>query len=206
MASAEINVSDADMTYNATLIEADIQTPPQPVSTIFIYNDNGNGNSSLEPVQIPTLPLALSRIFSWNEASKNTWLLAKGTIPTEKKLLRQFFVVHEFARFQRDLAYPKIFFNDTISPEITDVAADEIYSRQARVNWTTDEYATSLVKYGSTPDNFESEKRERAFAENHSILLDGLMPGTKYYFAVNSTDRSGNSAESQALEFETSGP
>jgi hypothetical protein len=205
LASAEINVSGADMTYNASLIKADIQTPPQPVSAIFIYNDNGNGNSSLEPVQIPTAPLALSRIFSWNEASKNARSLVQGKIPTERKLLRRFFVVHEFAGFQRDLAYPRVFFKDTTPPEIMDVAVYDISSRQEKINWTTNEYATSQVKYGSIPGAFESDKRERILAMNHSVLLDGLMPGMKYYFAVNSTDRSGNSAESEALEFETSG-
>lgn len=206
IASSEINVSGADMTYNSTLNEADIQTPLQPVSVIFIYNDIGNGNYSLEPIQIPTVPIALSRIFSWNEASKNTKALEKGSIPTEKKLLRRIFILHEFAGYQEDLAYPKALFNDVIPPEISDVEVYDISSRGARVNWTTDEYATSLVKYGNNPNAFESEKRARILAENHSILLDRLEPVTKYYFAVNSIDRSGNSAESQALEFETSGP
>ncbi len=205
MASAEINVSGADMTYNATLIKGYIQTPPQPVSSIFIYNDNGNGNASLDEVQIPTLPVALSGIFSWNEASINAWSLERGSIPTDKKDLRRIFIVHEFAGYQKDLAYPKALFNDTAPPEITGVEVDNIISSEARINWTTDEFAASLVKYGSTQGGYEITKRDPLFTENHSILLDGLMPGTKYYFAVNSTDRSGNSAESEALEFETSG-
>ena len=204
-ASADINVSGADMTYNATLIEADIQTPLQPVSSIFIYNDNGNGNTSLEPEQIPTIPMALSHIFSWNDASKNTWSLERGSIPTECKPLRHIFVVHELAGYQKDLAYPKAFFSDSTPPKISEVAIDSISSSQAKINWTTNEYATSMVKYGSTSDAFESDIKERSFEMNHTILLDGLVPGTKYYFAVNSTDRSGNSAESQSLEFETLG-
>jgi len=206
LASAEINVSGADMTYNATLTHLSIPTEGKPVSSIFIYNDNGNGNASLETVQIPTLPMALSRIFSWNEASINAWSLEHGSIPTEKKLLRHIFVLHEFAGYQKDLAYPKPLFNDTTPPEITDVAVDNILSTQARINWTTDEFATSLVKYGDYLDGYETSKRETLFTKNHSISLDGLLPKTRYYFAVNSTDRSGNSAESQASEFETSGP
>jgi hypothetical protein len=206
MASAEINVSGADMTYNASLIKADIQTPPQPVSSIFIYNDNGNGNSSLEPVQIPTAPLALSRIFSWNEASINVRPLEQGSIPTNKTDLRQIFVVHEFARYQKDLAYPKDLFNDSAPPAITDIVVDNILSSEARINWTTDEFATSLVKYSGFPDEYETSKRDTLFTKNHSIPLDGLLPETRYYFAVNSTDRSGNSAEANTSEFETSGP
>ena len=92
--------------------------------------------------------MALSRIFSWNEASINAWSLEQGSIPTEKKLLRHIFVLHEFAGYQKDLAYPKPLFNDSTPPAITDVVVDNILSRQARINWTTDEFATSLVKYG----------------------------------------------------------
>jgi hypothetical protein len=206
LASAEINVSGADMTYNASMIKADIQTPPQPVSSIFIYNDNGNGNSSLEIVQIPTLPMALSRIFSWNEASINARPLEPGSIPTNKADLRRIFVVHEFAGYQKDLAFPKAFFNDSAPPAITDIVVDNILSSEARINWTTDEFATSLVKYGGHPDGYETSKRETVLTKNHTISLDRLTPETRYYFAVNSTDRSGNSAEVKALEFETSGP
>ncbi len=192
------------MTYNATLIQLDIQTPPQPVSSIFIYNDNGDGNATLQEVQVPTVPVALSRIFSWNEASKNAWPLEPGSIPTKKELLRKIFVVHEFTGYQKDLAYPKVLLNDTIPPVITGAAVDSIKSSEAKIYWTTDESATSLVKYMSDPDGIETDKRDALFTTNHSISLDGLMPGTMYYFAVNSTDRSGNSAESDAYDFETS--
>jgi len=206
MASAEINVSGADMTYNASLIKADIRTTSQPVSSIFIYNDNGNGNSSLETVQIPTLPMALSRIFSWNEASINARPLEPDSIPTNKADLKRIFIVHEFAGYQKDLAYPKDLSNDSAPPAITNIVVDNILSMQARINWTTDEFATSLVKYGGFPDGYEASKRDTLFTKNHSISLDGLLPQTRYYFAVNSTDRSGNSAEANASEFETSGP
>ena len=206
IASAEINVSGADMTYNATLSEADIQTPLQPVSFIFIYNDIGNVNSSLEPVQIPTVPMALSRIFSWNEVSKNTRSLEMGSIPTERKLLRHIFVVHEFAGFQDDLQYPKHLFNDTTPPKISDVTTDRTTSRQARINWSTDEYATSLVKFGGFPDEYDASKKENLYTQNHSIQLEELLPETKYYVGIISKDRSGNSAESQTSEFENSGP
>jgi hypothetical protein len=205
-ASAEINVSGADMTLNATLIQLDVQTQRQPVSSIFIHNDNVNGNATLEAVQIPTVPMALSRIFSWNEASLNAWPLEQGSIPTNKTDLRRIFVVHEFAGYQKDLAYPKDLFNDSTPPAITDIVVDNILSSEARINWTTDEFATSLVKYGGFPDEYETNKRDTLFTKNHSISLDELMPETRYYFAVNNTDRSGNSAELKALEFETSGP
>ena len=89
---------------------------------------------------------------------------------------------------------------------MTNIVVDYISSRLARINWTTDEFATSLVKYGGFPEEYETSKIETLLTKNHTISLDGLTPETRYYFAVNSTDRNGNSAEVKALEFETSGP
>lgn len=204
LAAAEISVSGSDMIYNATLVQFDVQTPPQAISSIFVYNDNGNSNATLEAVQIPTLPEALSRIFHYNEASINAWALESGNIPTEKKPLKSIFVIHEFARNQNNLVYPKDLLNDNVPPVIKDIAVDEIKPNEARINWTTNEYATSLVEYRSSLDSNEGSKKDALFTMNHSILLEGLLPGTLYYFAVNSTDRSGNSAESAVHEFETS--
>jgi hypothetical protein len=204
LASAEINVSGADANYNTSLKQCNITTLHQQVLSIFIFNDNGNSNGSLEAVQIPTMPTVLSQIFTWNDVSSNTWPLEKGSIPTIMKHLRQIFVVHEFARYQKDLAYPMAFLNDTNLPVISDVIVVGIKSSEARINWTTDEFATSLVKYGTTLGGHGISRHDDLYSMNHSILLDGLSSGTKYYFVANSTDRTGNSAESQASFFETS--
>lgn len=204
LASAEINVSGADAIRNASLLQADIQTPPQPVSSIFIYNENGNDSIPLEAVQILTVPMALRQIFTWNDVSRNTWPLQPESIPSAKKQLRQIFMVHEFASYQKSLAYPHELFKDTKPPVIANVAIKDNMSNEATINWTTDEFATSLAKYSSNPGAYDSIERDALYTVNHSLTLHGLLPDTRYHLVVNSTDRSGNSAESHSLEFETS--
>lgn len=205
LAIAEINVSGADAIRNASLIEADIQTPPHPVSSIFIFNQNGNDSIPLDAIQITTLPMAISRIFTWNEVSKNTWPLQSGRISTKKEQLRHIFVLHEFTENKKNFDYPRDLFKDGESPKILDVTMDSIKPNEARINWTTSEFAESLVMFSISSGNYDSSKRDLLFTKNHSITLEELIQETRYYFVVSSTDRSGNSAESEPLEFETSG-
>lgn len=205
LAYAEINVSGADAIRNYSLLQADIQTQPQPVSSIFMYNENGNDSISLEAAQIPTMPIALSRIFTWNDVSKNTWPLQPERIPTAKKQRRQIFMVHEFASYQKSFNYPDELFKDVKPPVIANIAIKDNMSDEATINWTTDEFATSVAKYSSSPGTYDSKESYALYAINHSLTLHGLLPDTRYYLVVNSTDRSKNSAESQPLEFQTSG-
>jgi hypothetical protein len=204
LASGEIDVSGADAIRNASLVQADINTTRQPVSSILIYNENGNDSISLEAAQIPTSTIALSRIFTWDDVSKNTWPLQLGNIPSAKKQLRHIFIVHEFASNQKSLAYPHELFQDTKPPAIANIAIKDNMSNEATINWTTDEFATSLVKYSNTPGAYDLKESDALYTINHSLALHGLLPEARYYLVVNSTDRSKNSAESRSLEFQTS--
>lgn len=203
IASAEIRISGADATYNATLLKANVTTEAQLVTNIFTFNDNGKTNQSMEAVKIPTIPVSLSRIFILHEAASNVWPLEMGNVPTSPISLNKIFVLHEFVKDQKDLDYPMTLLNDTTPPIITDVAFDNVKTNKARINWTTDEFANSLVKYGMAIGNFGMSKGDYLYSKNHSISLENLTNGTQYYFLVNSTDRSGNHAESQPFEFET---
>ena len=205
LVSAEINVSEADGIRNSSLIQADIQTLRQPVSSIFIYNENGNDSISLEAARIPTMQKILQLVFTWNDISKNTWPLQPESVPSAKKQLRHIFMVHEFASYQKSLDYPDELFRDTKQPVIANIAINDNMSNEATINWTTDEFANSLAKYSSTPGTHDSKESDVLYTINHSLTLHGLLPETRYYLVVNSTDRSKNSAESQPLEFQTSG-
>ncbi len=102
-----------------------------------------------------------------------------------------------------NFVFPVALFNDTEQPVITNVTATNITDKSATIKWTTDEIATSLVKYGKTLGIY-TESKEESRVINHTIDLTGLLPDTCYYFVVNSTDRSGNSAESSEFNFNTS--
>jgi len=62
-----------------------------------------------------------------------------------------------------------------------------------------------LVKYGKASRIYTERENNSLFVKPHVIELAGLLPGNCYYFVVNGTDQSGNSAESSEYRFTTSG-
>ncbi|MFQ6054885.1 MAG: fibronectin type III domain-containing protein [Methanosarcinales archaeon] len=63
-------------------------------------------------------------------------------------------------------------------------------------------FKNNMVYYRTASGN-NVEKRDGFFVKNHAIVLTGLLPNTKYYYVVNSTDQSGNSNESIEYSFTT---
>lgn len=100
-----------------------------------------------------------------------------------------------------ELIYPKEFMNDTMPPVITDISVINLTNNSAKVTWITDEFADSVVKYGVNSTEYTEICIDELFVKDHEITLTGLLPGTTYYFVVNSTDQSGNSAESSEYSF-----
>ena len=103
------------------------------------------------------------------------------------------------------LMYPVEFMNDQIPPIIGDVAVINVTNNSVEITWRTDEFADSVVKYGKNSTEYTETCMDDLFVKEHVIALTRLSPGISYYFVVNSTDRSGNSAESLEYRFDTSG-
>jgi hypothetical protein len=101
-----------------------------------------------------------------------------------------------------ELIYPKEFMADTIPPVITDISVISLVNNSAKVTWKTDEFADSVLKYGMNSTAYTELSIDVLFVKDHEITLTGLSPDTTYYFVVNSTDQSGNSAESSEYRFE----
>jgi len=99
------------------------------------------------------------------------------------------------------LSYPKEFMADTIPPVITDISVINLANNSAKVTWITDEFADSVVKYGVNSTACTETCIDVLFVKDHEITLTELSPDTTYYFVVNSTDQSGNSAESSENRF-----
>jgi hypothetical protein len=99
------------------------------------------------------------------------------------------------------LIYPKEFMNDSLPPVITDISVINLANNSAKVTWKTDEFADSVLKYGVNSTEYTELSIDELFVKDHEITLTGLSPDTTYYFVVNSTDQSGNSAESSENSF-----
>lgn len=92
--------------------------------------------------------------------------------------------------------------NDTAPPAISGVEALDITDTGARIVWTTDEVADSLVDYG--PDaGYGSQASDLTLVTSHSIALTSLDPNTFYHYRVSSKDSAGNIAYGDDCTFTT---
>jgi hypothetical protein len=79
-------------------------------------------------------------------------------------------------------------------PEISSVVVLDKTSTTATIFWTTNNISTSRVNYGTTTALGQT-KYDSNIGTTRSIVLEGLTPGTIYYFEVESTDASGTSTD-----------
>ncbi len=101
---------------------------------------------------------------------------------------------------------------DTSAPSISGISAGTITGESATITWTTDEKASSLIRYGITTDygNMAGNDLVNSDIENyvtdHSVIVNNLTPGTQYYYTVVSVDASGNIGESGEQNLTTKSP
>lgn len=112
-------------------------------------------------------------------------------------------LIFQYANANRELplVYPAALINDTTPPQVSDITASMTGSDTAIITWTTDEFATSTVPYGTQPGVYPQTVSDPLFTKQHRITLTGLMSGTTYYYRVRSTDRSGNTITSSEHSF-----
>lgn len=96
-----------------------------------------------------------------------------------------------------------LYIPDTTPPIITNISLVLVTKNSATITWETDEVSDSLVKYGTEPGNYTETAYNATDVIYHSIDLVGLTSNTTYYYVVNSTDPSNNSAQSVEFNFTT---
>ncbi|MCK4329060.1 PQQ-binding-like beta-propeller repeat protein [candidate division WOR-3 bacterium] len=92
---------------------------------------------------------------------------------------------------------------DFTPPVISDVTSSEITNSSATITWDTDEYSNSVVRYDTDGAPYEFVASSADMVMNHSVPLSGLSPSTTYYYIVESTDASNNTATSVEYSFTT---
>ena len=92
---------------------------------------------------------------------------------------------------------------ENIPPVITSVTNGAIDDVSAVITWTTDEAATSRVEYDNVSSSYKHSEEDSLFVKEHSLTITGLNASTTYYYRVNSTDKAGNSNESEEKNFTT---
>lgn len=95
---------------------------------------------------------------------------------------------------------------DETAPELSNIAATNISTSSATINWNTDENADGTVYVSDTSPvdtdtalTFSGDSTTTA----HAVDLAGLSADTTYYYVVESTDSAGNTATSEEQSFDT---
>ena len=92
---------------------------------------------------------------------------------------------------------------DTTPPIIINVNITDITLSSASITWDTDDISDSLVRYGTSSENYMEYVIDEMPVRNHSILLTGLEQNTTYYYVVNSTNPDNLSDQSGEYDFTT---
>jgi hypothetical protein len=92
---------------------------------------------------------------------------------------------------------------DITPPVITNISATSITKDSAIISWGTSEPSDSMIRYGIQTGNYTEMVYATSYVMDHSVVLTELIPNTTYYYVVNSTDPSSNSAQSTEYNFTT---
>lgn len=97
--------------------------------------------------------------------------------------------------YDRAMVFPGTMLQDTVPPQISLPT-----SAGARVRWTTNEFTTSVIRYGATQEDLAKAGIDGELRKDHSMTLDGMGPGIMLYCQITSTDQSGNVAVSPIFQ------
>lgn len=206
-ASSAIQITYAEAVYEVDLTAVSVPTTAVPLKAVFIpVTADASIVQDLTTVHVPTIPLPLRTVFISATADASLEQELTGVdVPTFPVPVKRIFIHNEDAKRVEELLYPKGLIKDFTAPVITNITVTDITNSSAVIKWDTDEIADSVVKYGTTYQVYTESVKETLFVKDHAIELTGLDSDTTYYFVINSTDRSGNSAESAEYSFSSSG-
>jgi hypothetical protein len=87
---------------------------------------------------------------------------------------------------------------------ISNVTAPTVYNEEATITWTTDSAANSTVYYSTNSDMSSAASiSSAATTTNHSVTLESLTGGTKYYFYVESAADGNTTQDKNVIEGST---
>jgi hypothetical protein len=90
--------------------------------------------------------------------------------------------------------YEANYSNDITPPIISNVTVVPNANGSAVISWNTNEPATSKISFGTAANALNTDSIRTTLVTTHSITLQGLLPGTVYYYRISSSDGVGNTS------------
>lgn len=87
------------------------------------------------------------------------------------------------------------------APILYDIHEENVTLTSADIVWSTNESATSVVRYGTSSGSYTNTVSSSSMVLNHTVSLTGLTNFTIYYYVVESTDSTNNTTTSQEQTF-----
>jgi beta-lactamase superfamily II metal-dependent hydrolase len=91
------------------------------------------------------------------------------------------------------------------APMLFNIHEDNVGETSADIIWSTNEPATSVVRYGTVSGTYPNTVSDSTQELNHQLTLTGLAVATTYYYVVESTDATSNITTSDEHSFTTGG-
>ena len=88
---------------------------------------------------------------------------------------------------------------DSQSPTLLQVEVRDIGASSASIYWRTNEEATARVRFGLSSNHEKGDLPDNRLQTSGSFALDGLLPGSRYYFRLVVTDAVGNQTISESF-------
>ena len=77
------------------------------------------------------------------------------------------------------------------------VSSEDKKDNKILITWKTNKLAISTVEYSKEDGIAVKKFNEVGYGFNHSVILSGLEPGTRYFYSLKIRDRWGNTINSQ---------
>jgi len=97
---------------------------------------------------------------------------------------------------------PPVVSTDTTAPLISNITVSDVSPLSAKINFNTNEFATTKVQYGTTTP-LQLVNSVSGLRMNHQVSLTGLLASTTYSFVILSSDVFGNNSTSSISTFMT---
>jgi beta-lactamase superfamily II metal-dependent hydrolase len=87
------------------------------------------------------------------------------------------------------------------APSLYNIHEENVSETSAQILWSTNEVATSVVRYGTESGNYTMTESNGTLTYSHNLTLSSVTPHTTYYYIVESTDSTSNTTTSVEYSF-----